>query len=77
VWPVSRRKFLHGLGAFAALPLFRSEEPDLILYNGEGHVAMYVGGGYIIDAPQTGMDVERIPMSTSWYAQGEDGVVRP
>jgi cell wall-associated NlpC family hydrolase len=57
---------------------FSSIEPgDLILYNGEGHVAMYVGGGYIIDAPQTGMDVERIPMSTSWYAQGEDGVVRP
>jgi cell wall-associated NlpC family hydrolase len=57
---------------------FSSIEPgDLILYNGEGHVAMYVGGGYIIDAPQTGMDVERIPMSTSWYADGEDGVVRP
>ena len=53
------------------------EPGDLILYNGEGHVAMYVGGGYIIDAPQTGMDVERIPMSTSWYAEGEDGVVRP
>jgi cell wall-associated NlpC family hydrolase len=53
------------------------EPGDLILYNGEGHVAMYVGGGYIIDAPQTGMDVERIPMSTSWYADGEDGVVRP
>ena len=57
---------------------FSTIEPgDLILYNGEGHVAMYVGGGYIIDAPQTGMDVERIPMSTSWYAEGEDGVVRP
>jgi peptidoglycan DL-endopeptidase CwlO len=53
------------------------EPGDLILYNGEGHVAMYVGGGYIIDAPQTGLDVERIPMSTSWYAEGEDGVVRP
>jgi len=57
---------------------FSTIEPgDLILYNGEGHVAMYVGGGYIIDAPQTGMDVERIPMSTSWDAEGEDGVVRP
>jgi cell wall-associated NlpC family hydrolase len=53
------------------------EPGDLILYNGEGHVAMYVGGGYIIDAPQTGMDVERIPMSTPWYADGVDGVVRP
>jgi peptidoglycan DL-endopeptidase CwlO len=53
------------------------EPGDLILYSGESHVAMYVGDGYIIDAPQTGEDVERIPMSTSWYASNEDGVVRP
>ena len=53
------------------------EPGDLLIYNGEGHVAMYVGNGYIIDAPQTGMDVERIPMSTPWYANSLDGVVRP
>jgi peptidoglycan DL-endopeptidase CwlO len=53
------------------------EPGDLLIYNGEGHVAMYVGGGDIIDAPQTGMDVERIPMSTPWYADNLDGVVRP
>lgn len=35
MWPVSRRKFLHGLSAFAALPLLRAEEPDAVLYNGE------------------------------------------
>jgi peptidoglycan DL-endopeptidase CwlO len=53
------------------------EPGDLLIYDGEGHVAMYVGNGYIIDAPQTGMDVERIPMSTPWYADNLDGVVRP
>jgi peptidoglycan DL-endopeptidase CwlO len=53
------------------------EPGDLLIYNGEGHVAMYVGDGYIIDAPQTGMDVEKIPMSTPWYADNLDGVVRP
>lgn len=53
------------------------EPGDLLIYNGEGHVAIYVGGGYIIDAPQTGMNVERIPMSTPWYADSLDGVVRP
>jgi cell wall-associated NlpC family hydrolase len=53
------------------------EPGDLILYDGEGHVAMYVGNGYIIDAPQTGLDVERIPMSTAWYADNTDGAVRP
>ncbi|MGH3153912.1 MAG: C40 family peptidase, partial [Streptosporangiaceae bacterium] len=53
------------------------EPGDLLIYNGEGHVAMYVGNGDIIDAPQTGLDVERIPMSTPWYADNLDGVVRP
>jgi peptidoglycan DL-endopeptidase CwlO len=53
------------------------EPGDLLLYNGEGHVAIYVGGGYIIDAPQTGMDVEKIPMNTPWYADNLDGAVRP
>jgi cell wall-associated NlpC family hydrolase len=65
---------------WAGLPhvsLSSIEPGDLLIYDGEGHVAMYVGGGYIIDAPQTGMDVERIPMSTSWYADNLDGVVRP
>ncbi len=65
---------------WAALPhiSMSSLEPgDLIYYNGEGHVAIYVGGGYIIDAPQTGMDVEKIPESTSWYADNADGAVRP
>jgi cell wall-associated NlpC family hydrolase len=65
---------------WASLPhvsLSSIEPGDLILYNGEGHVAIYVGNGYIIDAPQTGLDVEKIPMSTSWYADSTDGVVRP
>lgn len=53
------------------------EPGDLLIYNGEGHVAIYVGNGYIIDAPQTGMDVEKIPMSTPWYADNLDGVIRP
>ena len=38
---------------------------------------MYVGDGYIIDAPQTGMDVQKLPMSTSWYAANFDGAARP
>jgi peptidoglycan DL-endopeptidase CwlO len=65
---------------WAGLPhvsLSAIEPGDLLIYNGEGHVAIYVGNGYIIDAPQTGMDVERIPMSTPWYADNLDGAVRP
>lgn len=65
---------------WAALPHISSSDlqpGDLLYYDGEGHVAMYVGNGMIVDAPQTGMDVEEIPMSTSWYASNFDGAVRP
>lgn len=50
---------------------------DIIFYDGEGHEAMYVGNGNIVDAPQTGEDVTERPMNTDWYAQNEDGAVRP
>src|SRR5215469_1962210 len=65
---------------WAALPhiAMSSLQPgDLLYYNGIGHVAMYVGNGYIIDAPSPGMSVEKIPMSTSWYANSLDGAARP
>jgi cell wall-associated NlpC family hydrolase len=65
---------------WAGLPhvsLSALEPGDLLIYNGEGHVAMYVGNGYIIDAPHSGLDVEKIPMNTSWYAATLDGAVRP
>ena len=65
---------------WAALPHIATsaiQPGDLLYYDGEGHVAMYVGGGYIIDAPQTGMDVQKLPMNTGWYASTFDGAVRP
>jgi cell wall-associated NlpC family hydrolase len=53
------------------------EPGDLILFDGEGHVAIYVGGGYIIDAPTPGRTVERIPLNSPWYSSTVDGAVRP
>jgi cell wall-associated NlpC family hydrolase len=53
------------------------EPGDLIYFDGDGHVAMYVGAGFIIDAPETGYKVEKIPLSTPWYASNIDGAVRP
>ena len=50
---------------------------DLLFFDGIGHVAMYVGNGYMIDAPQTGLDVEKIPMRTGWYAATFVGAARP
>ena len=63
--------------ALPHIPMSDLEPGDLILYNGESHVAMYVGDGYIIDAPHTGAFVEKIPEATSWYADNADGAVRP
>jgi cell wall-associated NlpC family hydrolase len=59
------------------IPVSDMQPGDLIIYDGEGHVGMYVGDGYIIDAPHTGADVERIPYSTPWYVDSEDGVLQP
>jgi cell wall-associated NlpC family hydrolase len=65
---------------WAALPHISASEiqpGDLLYYNGIGHVAMYVGGGMIIDAPAPGQPVREIPMSTAWYADSFDGAARP
>jgi peptidoglycan DL-endopeptidase CwlO len=59
------------------IPVSQMVPGDLIIYDGEGHVAIYVGDGYIIDAPHTGAFVERVPYDESWYVDNEDGVLQP
>ena len=44
------------------IPMSSVEPGDLLLFNGEGHVGIYVGNGYLIDAPVPGQDVERVPL---------------
>jgi peptidoglycan DL-endopeptidase CwlO len=58
------------------IPMSSVEPGDLLLFNGEGHVGIYVGDGYLIDAPVPGEDVERVPLS-GWYEETLDGAVRP
>jgi len=65
---------------WAALPHVAESDlqpGDLLYYNGIGHVAMYVGGGMIIDAPTEGEPVRELAMSTSWYSGSFDGAARP
>ena len=50
---------------------------DLLFYNGIGHVAIYVGGGMMIDAPSAGQPVRELAMNTDWYASSYDGAARP
>lgn len=48
------------------IPLADIEPGDLLFYGpgGSEHVAMYVGGGMMVEAPQTGMDVHITPVRT-------------
>jgi peptidoglycan DL-endopeptidase CwlO len=64
---------------WAALPHVSTsalEPGDLLYLDGIGHVVMYVGDGQIIDAPQTGRDVEKVPLA-GWYASSLVGAARP
>ena len=63
--------------ALPPVPMSALQPGDLIYFNGVGHVAIYVGGGYMIDAPQTGEQIRKLPTSTSWYANSVDGARRP
>jgi cell wall-associated NlpC family hydrolase len=62
--------------ALPHIPTSQLQPGDLIFFNGESHVAIYVGGNYIIDAPVPGGRVEKISLS-GWYAQTMNGAARP
>jgi cell wall-associated NlpC family hydrolase len=48
---------------------------DLVFFDGEGHVGIYVGDGRFIHAPHTGT-VVRISTMSGWYASRFDGARR-
>ena len=60
-----------------AVPRADLQPGDLVFFNGEGHVGMYVGNGLMIDAPRTGEQVRLLPLSTNWYSANYDGARRP
>jgi len=49
---------------------------DILGFAGNSHVGLYVGGGKLIDAPHTGLNVELISLS-GWYLSELDSAVRP
>ena len=59
-----------------AVPEADLEPGDILEFLGDGHVGIYVGGGKLIDAPQTGEDVQEVAFS-GWYQENFDGAVRP
>jgi peptidoglycan DL-endopeptidase CwlO len=58
------------------IPLSTVQPGDLIMFSGESHVAMYVGGGYLIDAPHSGAYVQKVAF-TGWFADNAIGALRP
>jgi cell wall-associated NlpC family hydrolase len=49
---------------------------DIMIFNGGGHAAIYVGHNQLIDAPHSGASVELVAFS-GWYQSTFDGAVRP
>jgi peptidoglycan DL-endopeptidase CwlO len=64
------------MSSLPSVPLSALQPGDIIGFNGNSHVGMYVGNGFIIDAPHSGADVEKIAFS-GWYRSTADGAVRP
>jgi cell wall-associated NlpC family hydrolase len=64
------------VAALPAVPLSALRPGDLLFFLGDDHVGMYVGGGYLIDAPHTGAYVEKVPF-TGWYRSTFVSAARP
>ncbi|HLQ55636.1 MAG TPA: NlpC/P60 family protein, partial [Streptosporangiaceae bacterium] len=49
---------------------------DILGFAGNSHVGIFVGGGYLIDAPLPGQNVQKVAI-VGWYLTELDGAVRP
>jgi len=67
-WAQAGVSFPHYSGSQYAetthVPLSDIQPGDLLFYGpgGDTHVAMYIGGGQMIEAPETGEDVSVVPL---------------
>jgi cell wall-associated NlpC family hydrolase len=64
------------MSGLPAVSLSALQPGDILGFAGNSHVGMYVGNGYLIDAPVPGQTVEKIPLD-GWYRSSLDGAVRP
>jgi cell wall-associated NlpC family hydrolase len=74
---VSVPRTSYGQATLPAVSLSALQPGDILEFSGDSHVAIYVGGGMLIDAPQPGMNVEKVSLSSSWYQSNLDAAVRP
>ena len=59
-----------------SVPRDQLQPGDLVFFNGLDHVGIYIGNGYLIDAPHTGTDVRIDNLSEGWYAAKYEGARR-
>ena len=74
---VSIPRTSYGQATLPAVSLSNLQPGDILEFAGDSHVGIYVGGGMLIDAPQPGMNVEKVSLSSSWYASSLDAAVLP
>ena len=74
---VSVPRTSYGQATLPAVSTSALQPGDILEFAGDSHVGIYVGGGMLIDAPQPGQNVEKVSLSSSWYASNLDGAVRP
>jgi cell wall-associated NlpC family hydrolase len=65
---------LHGLARVSPSDI---RAGDLVVYRGGAHIAIYIGGGKIIESPRPGANVRTAPWRSGWYADHYTAVVRP
>jgi peptidoglycan DL-endopeptidase CwlO len=74
---VSIPRTSYGQATLPGVSLSSLQPGDILEFAGDSHVGLYVGGGMVIDAPQPGLNVEKVSLSSSWYAGNLDAAVRP
>jgi cell wall-associated NlpC family hydrolase len=74
---VSIPRTSYGQATLPAVSLSALQPGDILEFAGDSHVGIYVGGGFLIDAPTYGIPVEKVSIHSSWYAANLDAAVRP
>jgi len=58
------------------VPYDQLQPGDLVFFDGDGHVGMYIGGGEYVNAPHTGAVVRVESLGSSWASANYDGARR-
>jgi cell wall-associated NlpC family hydrolase len=74
---VSIPRTSYGQATLPAVSRSALQPGDILEFAGDSHVGIYVGGGMLIDAPQPGLNVEKVSLSSSWYSSNFAGAYRP